>query len=329
MTPEQRLKRKLAMMRCSNSVYSVQEAAAAGALEVLRARLAEGADPNRVDEQGNSPIHLAAMGRSPEVMSLLLELGADPMLKNAAGHTPLELCHHEGVKTLLEAASVTRRKEIELDAMVRRGGVQGVRLALQNGVNPNAMSADNRGPLVMSAVDAGQAGTLRALLEAGAKADVCYTGTDVHVLLLAAERGNGVIIRMLLRAGADPMRHANAGAYPLHNAVYARQLEAVRALLPSYKEINYSPHCQALGFPLTMALHRAGDAIVKAFVDAGINLNDQKRFKDELPLIVAARCGRVSCVKMFLAAGADKSLKDSHGKTAADYARGEVAQLLR
>ncbi len=328
-TPEERLERALKLMQCSNSVYSIQEAARAGDAEVLKARLAEGFDPNLADEQGNSPLHLAAMGTSPEVVRLLLEAGADTQLKDAAGRSPLEVSVHEEVKALLAAAAAVRAKEVELDARVRSGDVQAVCRYLKEGVNPNAISANNRGPLVMSAVETCQPGTLRALLEGGAEADTRYTGTDVHVLLLAAERGNAEVINLLLAAGADPMRHANGGAYPLHNAIYARRLETVRALLPCYKAVNYNPPCKALGFPINMALSHAGDDIVKAFVDAGVNLNDRERFKDALPLIIAVRHGRVNCVKMFLAAGADKSLTDSHGKTAADYASGELAQLLR
>ncbi len=326
---DKNLRRKLRLMQGSNAVYSVLEAAEAGHAEVLKARLEAGANPNQKDELGNYPVHLAAAGRSARVMQLLLEAGADPQARDAKGRTPLDLCQHAKVRALLEAAHAKRVRETEVDAMVRRGDVRGVQQALKAGVNPNALSADNRGPLVMSAVDAGQVGTLRALLAAGAEVNVCYAGTDVTVLLLAAQKGSAELVGALLKAGADPMRQAGGGAYPLHNAVWFHNLEALKALLPAYEKMNFSPHCGALGFPITMALHRAGNAVVKAFVDAGINLNDKARFKDDLPLIVAAKQGRLECVKMFLAAGADKSLKDSRGKTAADYAKPPVSSLLR
>lgn len=75
--------------------------AAAG---IARTLLAQGADPNRQQEGGWTPLHAAAQSGDPELVSLLLEHGADRDLANDAGQTPLDLAvarEHIAVVALL------------------------------------------------------------------------------------------------------------------------------------------------------------------------------------------------------------------------------------
>ncbi len=325
---KQRMKELLALTKRSNGVYSVLEAASAGDANVLKERLAEGEDPNLLDERGNSPLHLAVRNKSPRVAVLLLKAGADPMLKDASGRTPKEVCRNKKMREVLNKAENSRHKEIAVDALVRKGDVKAVRSAIKNGVDPNARSADNKGTLVMSAVEAGQPEVLKFLLESGAEADVVSAGGGVGVLHLAAKRGQAEMIHLLLKAGADPMRKAGNGASPLHDAIWHKQLGAVKALLPAYKKVNFCPEGGHLGLPINMAISHAGNDFLNAFIDAGINLKDEKIRKDS-PLIVSVRCGRADCMQTLLDAGIDSSLKDRDGKTAADYASPDMASKLR
>lgn len=76
--------------------------AAAG---MARALLAQGADPNRQQEGGHTPLHAAAQSGDPELVALLLEHGADRNLGNDAGQTPLDLAlarEHIAVVALLQ-----------------------------------------------------------------------------------------------------------------------------------------------------------------------------------------------------------------------------------
>lgn len=45
---------------------------------------------NTANEQGNTPLHWAALTGKTAVVELLLGHGADPMLKNKSGRTPLD-----------------------------------------------------------------------------------------------------------------------------------------------------------------------------------------------------------------------------------------------
>ena len=49
-----------------------------------------GADPNLADEEGRTPLHLAAaLNESPKVMAALLRAGASPKARDGRGRTPL------------------------------------------------------------------------------------------------------------------------------------------------------------------------------------------------------------------------------------------------
>ncbi len=312
----------------SNSVYSVLEAAAAGDVATLEARLAEGDSPSEVDELGNSPLHYAARGSSPRALELLLAAGADAALRDACGRTPRQVCRHVAFLRPLQEAEQLRQRELELADHVAQGNVPAVRAALAAGVNPNALTADNRGPLLLLAIARGHAGVVQALLEAGADVNAVTRHGRLSALHIAATRGDAPLIRTLLEAKADPMLQAENGAYPLHDAVWARKTEAVRALLPAYAGSNFNPSGGPHGSPLSMAISYKREACVRAFVEAGFNPNDE-RLKDEPPLILAVRSGSPCCVQLLLEAGADKQVRDAAGKSAVDYASAALEPLLR
>ena len=76
-------------------------------------------------------------------------------------------------------------------------------------------------------------------------------------------------------------------------------------------------------------------ASVKDFIDRGIELDrlDSRATRPKTALIMAINFGRVEIVKLLLARGASKQVRDSEGKTALDYAKQtkhpELLALLR
>ncbi len=323
-----RLQRMLSLAERSNGVYSVLEAAEAGDSKVLAARLEEGADPNMVDELGNTPLHLAVRGKSSKVVQMLLSAGADPQAVDAAGKTPRELCRHKKMQKMLEAGAKRRERELEADAMAKSGDCRGLQQAIKGGVNPNARSADRKGTLLLTAILAGQPEALHTLLALGARADACQEGSGSSALHLAAQRGSGEMVTALLKAGADPMKKSGNGATALHDAVWNNRTESITALLPAYKQVNYSPDGAHNGFPINMAISRNRPQIVRLFLQNGLNPNDKALCKAP-PLIIAAKQGRKECAQLLLDAGADKAACDEAGKMAADYAGPELKALLR
>ncbi|WAS86667.1 MULTISPECIES: ankyrin repeat domain-containing protein [unclassified Corallococcus] len=67
---------------------SLFDAVAAGDRAALSAQLDAGADPNPFDEEGRTPLMVAARAGQEDLVRLLLEAGADPSLPDAVGETP-------------------------------------------------------------------------------------------------------------------------------------------------------------------------------------------------------------------------------------------------
>ena len=86
--------------------------------------IAAGADPNAVDLGGVTPLHRAVRNRCADAVSALLEGGADPERPNKRGSTPMQLAltasgrggsgsdiakaQQAEIVRLLKAAGVTR-----------------------------------------------------------------------------------------------------------------------------------------------------------------------------------------------------------------------------
>merc|ERR1712046_305258 len=75
-------------------------------LSKLKSLLARGLDPNQPNQNGDTPLHVAAWSGKSQVASCLLSFGADPDVPNLGGFTPLHLAVWRGhlpmVSTLLQ-----------------------------------------------------------------------------------------------------------------------------------------------------------------------------------------------------------------------------------
>lgn len=310
----------------SNGVYSVLEAAAAGNAEVLQTRIKEGCNVNQVDEMGNTALHLAAQAGSAKCIKLLLKAGADPMMQDKAGKTARDWAKSKKAARVLESSMAIRSREVELCERVQAGDFDALEAALeQKGFTPNFMNRENTRSLLMIVCGKGRIDHVKRLIKAGA--DVNFVTPDKRSVLHAAiEADNAEIITILLAAGANPMVQAGNGATPLHDAVWSRRKESVRALLPAYKDVNFSPDGRHNGIPIGLAIGRNFPDVVQLFIDAGMNLSDPKL--PNQPLVHAAQDGRREIVEMLLKAGADKNIRNRDGKTAKDVAKDSVRNLL-
>lgn len=79
----------------------LHRAAWKGHLEVARALLDHGANPNAQDQNehyGGTPLHAAAHGNQPALVALLIERGADVGARSLNGRTPLdETVYHKAI----------------------------------------------------------------------------------------------------------------------------------------------------------------------------------------------------------------------------------------
>ncbi|MFC3576275.1 ankyrin repeat domain-containing protein [Streptomyces yaanensis] len=138
--------------------------------------LRTGADPESVDEEGQTALYLAAVSDAPGVVRLLLAAGADPDRLSAGADAPLcgAACggHTEVVRALLEAGATPDLEEEygfrALTWAVQRGHVAVVRALLAAGADPDLPGPRDEPPLVVAA-RRGSPGCVRALLAYGAR----------------------------------------------------------------------------------------------------------------------------------------------------------------
>lgn len=165
---------------------------------VLRGLLARGpVDVNLADDQGATPLHVAAQALQPTAIDLLVGAGADPNRRDVRGRTPL----HELGALLLppdpmlrapdpkSAASQPAAVEAAMDRLLKAGG----RLS----------DADGQGmrPLHTYALS-GNVAALRAALARGADVSV-VDGRGQTPLFVAAAFARAEVVSLLLAAGAD------------------------------------------------------------------------------------------------------------------------------
>lgn len=85
-----------AAARNALKVQAIHAAVASKNLEIVRAVLEAGADPNAAQQQGFRPIHEAGNTGNRDLAELLMRYGADPSLKNDEGKTAIAIARDKG-----------------------------------------------------------------------------------------------------------------------------------------------------------------------------------------------------------------------------------------
>lgn len=174
---------------------ALHRAAFKGQVEVIQVLLKAGAK-TEVMARGYSPLHLAAMTGHLEAVSALVKGGADVNSRDGSGRTPLH--------RVLDASN-PHVSDI-------------ARFFIDGGAEVNTTDEDGETPL-MTAVREGYTEVVRKLLEKGARTDVKDKNFDQTVLHLAAIRGYGDIVEILLARGLDANARDVHGATPIQYAL--------------------------------------------------------------------------------------------------------------
>lgn len=67
--------------------------------------MALGASVGAVDEDGQTPLHLAAMAKQPDTARVLINLGADCRAENEEGESPRDICLQNNLGQVLDATA--------------------------------------------------------------------------------------------------------------------------------------------------------------------------------------------------------------------------------
>ena len=182
----------------------------AGRADIVKALLDGGADVNKANKEGNTPLSASTRHSSEEITEILLDAGANPNAVNDGGGTVLVFAAYQGHSKVVKAL---------LDA----------------GANPNVMDIEDWAAL-MFATDQGHSEVVKALLNAGANPNA-KTKEGWTAVNAAASKGYAEIAKILLECGASPDIRNNEGKnawhwanqQPILHAIFYKHLAEVKA----------------------------------------------------------------------------------------------------
>lgn len=248
------------------------------ALAVLKKR---GISIDQPDDDGDTPLMLAAAAGDIATCDTLIKLGADVTHRNSAGDT----CLHKAAQA---------------------GSDSVASLLMAAGASPSAK--DNRGDTPRSiAVDAHNALLAKVLSlqapqeSATARLKKAIESGDEATAVTIVDSDSGVI----------SARYGKSWT-AMHFAAYYGRLKVAQEL--AAKGASLDARTDTGWTPLMLAVQQKSDDVVKSLLKLKVDVN-QKANNGRTALHVAAQEDCASCVSMLLQAGAKPSVKDSSGLT--------------
>jgi ankyrin repeat protein len=288
-------------------------AAESGDLARVRKLLA-GAGKSRVDNRGprkTTALQVAAIGGHVEIVRALLEAGANPDLQDADSQTALmhAICApaQDIVDTLLDAGARADLEDwIALDFAVRFGELPMVKRLLELGAPPNRCDKESGMTVLMEAVMRGNVEMVEALLDAGANRELKNTSGQTAAAFAAYAKNHALL--ELLR-GETP-----SDGSELIAAVTAGDIAQVQKLLDEKIDVNYAEPMFG-NTPLHQAVYKANTKLIELLLKAGATI-DARDANGRTPLSAAVMDGRASVVKQLIKSGANPNISDGYGDIA-------------
>ncbi len=260
-----------------------------GKLELVRKLVAEGADINAKDVDGDTPLSVAIKCDRADIVGFLMQC------QNQQSHLDVETISN-AIKAALRDGYKNAIREIQ------KFGVK---------LDPNW--------LLDLAKEQDDIKALKTLLELGV--DVNYQNQNgVTALHNACRKGNAEAVKILLEKGArqDLVTHG-ASSTPLDWAKLTDNNAVIKLLEAKAEKKQQAFSSTSSSKPEPTALHKAiadGDfeAVTKLFVDK-VDVNYKDRDGDT-PAMIACMCGNAKSLKLLIDAKADLNLRSNHGFTA-------------
>jgi ankyrin repeat protein len=224
------------------------KAAGSGDFKRIQSLISNGADVNSENEDGLTPLHVAAIHGRGTIVKLLIDHGADVNTKTEDGQT---LLHH----------------------VAREGHVNVVKLLLDNGSDLSAKDNAERTPL-NCALRWRKYDVAELLVARGADVNTKDV-TGITPLHYASSSGNGAFVEMLISKDSDVNAKRTNGETPLHYASRAGHLNMAEILVTSGADINAE---QEDGLtPLHVSAREGHTNIVRLLLTKGVDVDARSR----------------------------------------------------
>lgn len=236
---------------------------------------------NQVDEEGMTPLHIAAYFGNTEVVKKLLE-------NNAL----LDVYSNSGVNAIHLAAA--------------RGHVDILKLLIQKGVSIGKTDLYGGSPL-HAAAESGQIQTVKYLIEN--KAGINNTDKEgVTALQFAVLHNHIEVAKLLIATGATVNFYSKKYGPLLHAAIRNKNIEMVKLLIDAKANVYEVDKANNSAVHIAAELGNIEILSVLLAKSADVNALNQNR---KSPLLIAAEKNHVECVKELLINGKGRIQFDS------------------
>ncbi|PAA54089.1 hypothetical protein BOX15_Mlig025367g1 [Macrostomum lignano] len=303
-------------------------AAKGGNLNMLRALLDEGGDPTRVCQQGNSPLHMAARHCRQAVAAAIIEHVTQTKSRHDAVNL-VNLGNKEGETALHYAAELTKEK-----ARTDFEDTDLVKLLLRYEGDVSVQTKyTNETPLHYCARSGNEDILLEIVKFLDHKIQLVVnkqTTNGWSPLLIASDCGRDGIVDILLRKHARVDVFDTKGFAALHLAAKNNNANVVRALLRMNAFVNAkSKECYT---PLHLAAQEGHNEVVLILLKQdGVEV-DARTLHSKTPLHLAAQRGHKEVCETLVDHSADCKATDNNGQTplhlAAEHDRSHVVKMF-
>jgi len=309
-----------------------------GSADVIRNLISVGANVNRQNEDGLTPLFGTAMWGHPEAARTLLAAGANPIARAYDGVQPIHAAaaagHAEMLKVLVEAGAPVDARTSDggtaLALASAKGQLAAVRVLLELGADPNGGDTLGRTPLMYAAVAPPDVGEW--LLAHGAdpapKDRHAYTALDYAKAARNGKLANALRDAMGLPRFESP-QSVLEGLPALHRAAALDDVDTLRRFLAGGDAPDTTTSDGDT--PLHAAAAFNGPHAAAFLISAGAKV-DAREPDGDTPLHIAACNGYTDVMKVLLDAGAGPMLKNNRGQTplvlAAEGCQVEAAKAL-
>ena len=301
-------------------------AASHGLYQAARCLLDKGHSPDAGDNDGATPLLVAAREGHADVAQLLLDTKqVDVNIKTRMRHkTPLSLAAERGHIAVLRL--LLGKETIDIDPWdnmgrtplgdaVAGGQKEVVELLLEKGANVMAVETP-RSTALHLAVIVGDVPIVEQILENGANIMEARNGAGLTPLQVAAQYAKLEVVTALLEHGADAMARDNEGHTPLHLAAQYGRLETGQLPIAKERRRKPSPVIRNARHPLWQPRKARRSAVVRALlVNSHVDPNATDA-SGSTPLLHATYSGLLTTVQALLEdASVDPALPDRYGTT--------------